>query len=228
MPEKPRVKAPAKRTIADPEASARKRRILFIVGGAGIVLIAVVALVGLLGIGGGGPDVESVRADLVAAGCTLQAVDAESGAHSLTADQTADWNTDPPTNGSHYGGNAATGDSGTVIWGAYTEPLQLARVVHNLEHGGLYIFYGDEVPDSVVEQLRVFYEDHRSGTLLAPLPRLGDQTAMGAWVAEGSAAKGYLATCKAFDEKAFSAFFDGFQFRGPERFDPSQLQPGQG
>ena len=228
MPEKPRVKAPTKRTTVDPEASARKRRILFLVGGAGVALIAVVALVGLLGFGGGGADEESVRKDLVAAGCTLQAVDAQQGAHSLTPDQTAEWNTDPPTNGPHYGGNAATGDSGTVIWGAYTEPLQLARVIHNLEHGGVYIFYGDEVPDSAVEQLRAFYEDHRSGTLLAPLPRLGDQIAMGAWWAEGAAAKGYLAKCKAFDEKAFAAFFDAFQFRGPERFDPSQLQPGHG
>ena len=226
MPEKPRVKAPAKRTIADPEASARKRRMLFIVGVAGVALIAVVALVGLLGFGGGGADEESVRKDLVAAGCTLQAVNAQAGTHALTADETAHWNTDPPTNGPHYGGNSATGDAGTVIWGAYTEPLQLARVVHNLEHGGLYIFYGDEVPDSVVEQLRVFYDKHENGTLLAPLPRLGDQIALGVWVAEGAEAKGYLAKCKAFDEKAFSAFFEGFQFKGPERFPASSLLPG--
>jgi len=226
MPEKPRVKAPAKRTTVDPEASARKRRILFIVGGAGIALIAVVALVGLLGFGGGGVDEESVRADLVAGSCTLQAVAAQSGAHSLTADQTSDWNTDPPTNGPHYGGNSATGDAGTVIWGAYTEPLQLARVVHNLEHGGVYMFYGDEVPESVVEQLRTFYDRHKNGTLLAPYPKLGDKVALGAWVAEGGEAKGYLAKCTKFDEAAFSAFFSGFQFKGPERFSASSLLPG--
>ena len=59
-----------------------------------------------------------------------------------------------------------------MIWGAYEEPLQLARVVHNLEHGGIYIFYGDEVPDAVVAELREFYDSHERGTLLAPYPNL--------------------------------------------------------
>jgi len=220
MPEKPRVKAPTKRTTVDPEASARKRRMLLVVGGAGIVLIAVVAAVGLLGFGGGGPDEESVRADLVAAGCTLQVETAGPAEHSVTDPSgTFDkWNTDPPTNGPHYGEAA--------IFGAYDEPLEQARVVHNLEHGGVFIQYGEDVPESTVAELRGFYEDHKTGTIMAPLPRLGDEIALGAWVAEGEEAKGYVAKCKAFDEGAFSAFLDAFQFKGPERFDPSQLQPG--
>jgi len=220
MPEKPRVKAPTRRATVDPEASARKRRILFIVGGAGIALIAVIALVGLLGLGGGGPDEKAVRADLVAAGCTLQAVPSQAAEHSVRdpAGTSDKWNTDPPTNGPHYGEAA--------IFGAYDEPLEQARVVHNLEHGGVFIQYGEDVPKSTVAELRGFYEDHKTGTIMAPLPRLGDEIALGAWVAEGEEAKGYVATCKAFDEGAFSAFLDAFQFKGPERFDPSQLQPG--
>jgi len=220
MPEKPRVKAPTKRTTVDPEASARKRRMLLVVGGAGIVLIAVGALVGVLGILGGGVDEESVRADLVAAGCTLQVETAGPAEHSVTDPSgTFDkWNTDPPTNGPHYGEAA--------IFGAYDEPLEQARVVHNLEHGGVFIQYGEDVPESTAAELRAFYEDHKTGTIMAPLPRLGDEIALGAWVAEGEEAKGYVAKCKAFDEGAFSAFLDAFQFKGPERFDPSQLQPG--
>ena len=69
--------------------------------------------------------------------------------------------------------------------GAYDEPLQLARVVHNLEHGGIYIFYGDEVSDAVVDQLQGFYDDHKNGTLLAPYPKLGNKVALGAWVSAG-------------------------------------------
>ncbi len=225
MPEKPRVKAPTKRATVDPEASARKRRILFILGGVGIALIAVLALAGLLGFRGGGPDEESVRKDLVAAGCTLQAVEAQRGVHSLTADGTAKWNTDPPTSGPHFGFDQNQ-TQGTAIWGAYTEPVQLARVIHNLEHGGVYIFYGDEVSESVVEQLRAFYDEHQRGTILAPYPKLGDKIALGAWVAEGDEAKGYLAKCKAVDGGAFSAFFSAFQFKGPERFPASSLLPG--
>jgi len=189
-------------------------------------LLGVVAVVALVGLGsGGGPSEDEVRASLEAAGCTLQAVEAEPGQHSLGADEEGDWNTDPPTNGPHFGFDEA-GNLGTVIWGAYDQPVQLARVVHNLEHGGVYIFYGDEVPDEVVEQLRGFYDAHQRGTVLAPYAQLGEEIALGAWVAEGEEGTGYLAKCPTFDEDAFSAFFDGFRFKGPERFPESALLPG--
>jgi hypothetical protein len=161
----------------------------------------------------------------VAAGCTLQVEKAQAGKHSLTPDGTAKWNTDPPTSGPHHGFNP-DGTLGTVIWGSYPEPVQLARVIHNLEHGGVYIFYGDEVPESTVEELQAFYDKHQNGTVLAPYPKLGDKIALGAWVAEGKDAKGYLAKCTAFDDGAFSAFFKGFQFKGPERLPASALLPG--
>ena len=224
MADKPRVKAPKQRASSRPDSSGRDRRPLY-VGGALIVLAVGAAAVALVGFGGGGPSPEEVRADLVAAGCTLQAVDAQPGRHSLGPDDTAEWNTDPPTSGPHFGFDQNR-NLGTVIWGAYDEPLQLARVVHNLEHGGVYIFYGDDVPEATVEQLRAFYDDHETGTLIAPYPKLGDQIALGAWVSEADEAKGYLAKCPRFDEKAFSSFFSGFQFKGPERFPRSSLLPG--
>ena len=166
-----------------------------------------------------------MRADLEAAGCTLQAVKAQPGQHSLQADETSEWNTDPPTSGPHFGFDDE-GNLGTVIWGAYEEPLQLARVVHNLEHGGIYIFYGDDVPDAVVAELRAFYDDHERGTLLAPYPKLGDQIALGAWVSEGGEAKGYLAKCSAFDEAAFSSFFERVPVQGPGAVPGGLAAPG--
>jgi len=225
MAEKPRVKAPKQRATTSSDDSARMRQLL-VLGGVLAALVIAGVLFAAVGRGGGVPDEAAVRADLEAAGCTLQAVKAQPGRHSLTADGTAKWNTDPPTNGPHFGFDAS-GQLGTVVWGAYEEPLQLARVVHNLEHGGIYIFYGDEVPDSVVDQLRGFYDDHKNGTLLAPYPKLGNKVALGAWVSEGGdGAKGYLAKCSAFDEGAFSSFFEAFQFKGPERFPSGSLLPG--
>ncbi|MGH3132276.1 MAG: DUF3105 domain-containing protein [Gaiellaceae bacterium] len=225
MADKPRVKAPKQRSTPKPDDSSARRRSLLVGGGALAVLAVAVAGFALLGTGGDGPTPAEVRTDLEAAGCTLRAVEAQPGQHSLTADGTADWNTDPPTSGPHFGFDA-NGNLGTVIWGAYDEPLQLARVVHNLEHGGIYIFYGDDVPEPVIQQLRDFYDSHESGTLLAPYPELGDEIALGAWVAEGEEGMGYLAKCPAFDEGAFSAFFSSFQFKGPERFPGSALLPG--
>jgi len=193
--------------------------------GAIVALAALGAAIFLTGFGGNDPSPEKVRADLEAAGCELQAVKAQRGQHTLGADETFDWNTEPPTSGPHFGFDDA-GNLGTVIWGAYEESLQLARVIHNLEHGGIYIFYGDEVPDAVVAELRRFYDSNERGTLLAPYPNLADEIALGAWVSEDGEEKGYLATCTAFNDAAFSAFFDGFQFKGPERFPASSLLPG--
>jgi hypothetical protein len=227
MADKPRVRAPKQRAAQRRvEDEAKKRRLYLVGGGTLVALLAIVGIVALLGIGGGDPTPAEVRADLEAAGCTLQAVKAQPGQHTLTADGTADWNTDPPTSGPHFGFDQNQ-NLGTVIWGAYDEPLQLARVVHNLEHGGAYIFYGGDVPESVVQELREFYDRHENGTLLAPYPKLGDKIALGAWAAEGEEGMGYLAKCTKFDEDAFSAFLSGFQFKGPERFPSSALLPGQ-
>ena len=104
--------------------------------------------------------------------------------------------------------------------------LHFARVVHNLEHGGIYILYGKDVPDATVDQLRAFYESHKTGTVMAPLDRLGDEFALGAWVVDGDTDSGFVAKCTTFDEDAVSSFFRTLQFRGPERFDPENLQPG--
>jgi Protein of unknown function (DUF3105) len=226
MAEKPRVKAPKQRASSSRDPADRKRYITMGVALAGLVLgaAAVAAVLGFVG-GPGRPGEADVRTKMQAAGCTLQSVKAQPGRHSLAPDGTADWNTDPPTSGPHFGFNP-NGSVGTVIWGAYNEPVQFARLLHNLEHGGIYILYGDKVSAATVEKLRAFYDRHRNGTVLAPYPKLGDKTALGAWVAGSGETKGQLAKCGAFDEEALSEFFSAFQFSGPERFPSSSLLPG--
>jgi hypothetical protein len=224
MSDKPRVKAPKKRDTARSDDGSDRRRLMTVAGTIAIALAAGAAAFFLLG-AGGSPDENEVRTDLEAAGCTMQAVKALPGKHSLGPDDTAKWNTDPPTSGPHYGFNPS-GSAGTVIFGAYDEPVQPARVIHNLEHGGILIFYGDDVPEETVAELRTFYDAHKSGTVLAPYPKLGDKIALGAWVAGGDGEKGYLAKCSDFDQAAFSAFFAGFQFRGPEPYTADMLLPG--
>ncbi|MGH3136799.1 MAG: DUF3105 domain-containing protein [Gaiellaceae bacterium] len=220
MADKPRVKAPKQRSTAGPEDAGRGRAMLLI-GGILAALAVVAVLYAAVGRGGGGSsNAVSVRADLEAAGCTFETVKALPGEHSVAdpGGVSGEWNTDPPTNGPHY--------QVAAIFGIYNDELEPARVVHNLEHGGIFILYGDGVPASTVKELEAFYDDHKTGTIMAPSARLGDEFALGAWVAEGDDDKGHLAKCKAFDEDAVSSFFRAFQFQGPERFDPSQLQPG--
>ena len=61
---------------------------------------------------------------------------------------------------------------------------------------------------------------------MAPLDRLGDKFALGAWVVDGDTDSGFLAKCTQFDEDAVSTFFRSLQFRGPGALRPGQLQPG--
>ena len=233
MAQKPRVRAPKQRSSQRrAEDEAKKRRLYLLGGGTLVAVLAVVGIVALLGIGGGGDaSAADVRADLRAAGCTMKVVEAVPNIsdHSDFPDPEARspaWNTDPPTSGPHYGQ--------TLQYGSYTEPIDIARALHNLEHGAVYILYGNGVPDATVAQLQEFYADHDEGTILAPYARLKNQIALGAWVVPGlpeasnDRGSGVLAKCKKFDEAAFGAFFDAFQFEGPESplFRPSDMRPG--
>ncbi len=222
MADKPRVKAPKQRAATADETARRRKTMAIVAAVAGVVLGfgVVAAALGIVGGGGGTTDIEGLRTTLQDSGCTLKVAPALEGQHSVTdpGGSSPKWNTDPPTSGPHY--------AVAAIFGIYEDELEMARVVHNLEHGGIYILYGEDVPDSTVDQLRAFYDDHKTGTIMAPLDSLGDEFAVGAWVVDGDTNNGFLAKCTAFDENAMSTFFRSLQFRGPERFDPSQLQPG--
>ena len=170
MADKPRVKAPKQRAVTADESAHRRKTMAIVAGVAGLVLgfVVVAAALGMFGGSGGTTDVAGLRTTLKDAGCTLQVAPALEGVHSITdpSQTSPKWNTDPPTSGPHY--------AIAAIFGIYEDELEMARVVHNLEHGGIYILYGKDVPDATVEQLRSFYEDHQTGTIMAPLDRLGD------------------------------------------------------
>jgi hypothetical protein len=228
MPPKPRPHGKKKPRAAVPKGSSSGRdsnRLLMILAIGGAAVLALIGIGAALALGGGDDPPGDARAALEAAGCTLSATPALEGVHSITTpDGTSPkWNTDPPTSGPHY--------QVPAVWGVYDDPVNQAQLVHNLEHGGVAIQYGSDVPAATVQQLKAFAQEHPRGTTLAPYPSLGDQIALGAWVTESASEpeKGtaYLAKCPAFDEAAFAAFLDAYQFRGPERFPPDTLLPGR-
>jgi hypothetical protein len=64
-----------------------------------------------------------------------------------------DYNSTPPTSGPHYGSIAR--------WGIHDEPLPYERVLHNLEDGGVAIYYQceDGCPD-LVKQLETVVDPY--------------------------------------------------------------------
>lgn len=217
-----RPQAPQRRsTPADPATAARQRRLLYLIAGSGLAALAIVLAVVFLT--GGDKDERTRLAD---AGCTLEVKPALVGEHSVEVGASSPkWNTDPPTSGPH--------NEQPAVWGSYDEPVPVAQTIHNLEHGGIVIHYGDDVPAEDVEALRNFYNDDPDGLLVARLPKLGSKIALSAWTtrqaATGSAednGQGFLATCSRFDKDAVSAFVDEHRFKGPERFPQESLTPG--
>jgi uncharacterized protein DUF3105 len=201
----------------------RQRRMLYLIGTTGIAALAVVLAV--LVLSGGDEDEQTA---LESAGCTLVSFPGlpnepeHSDVPTLTTKP--EWNSNPPTSGPHYGEWA--------VWNFYDEEVPLVKSVHNLEHGGVVIHYGPQVPQVEVEGLRTFYDDDPNGLLVAPLPSNGDKITLSAWTAPDSATgtadrgRGWLARCTTFDEDAFSAFIEAHRYKGPERLLPEQLAPG--
>ena len=231
MARKDRVPNPPKRSqgpqrrasATDPAASAqRKRLIMLVAAGAAAVAVAVLAIVLLTG---GGVDEQQALTD---AGYTLQSFPALANTpdHSDVPTLTTKpkWNSSPPTSGPHWGVPA--------IWDFYTEPVLLVQTVHNLEHGGVVIHYGPDVPQAEVDKIRSFYNDDPFGLVVAPLATNGDKITLSAWtvpdseVGTADRGRGWLARGTKFDEDAFSAFLDAHRYKGPERLPPESLAPG--
>jgi hypothetical protein len=231
MADKPRVKAP-RQAKAQPQVKAPRQRgtgsgadhrrtIVILAGGGAAVLVAVAVTLAFLGISGGGSS--NVRATLEAAGCTLRSYPGVSRIHIPDANaRPKSWNSFPPTSGPHYPVPA--------VYGFYDRPLQLARVLHNLEHGGIYMLYGSDVPADTPEKLRQVYDQDPRGLVVAPLPELGKTIALGAWTSQhpGTAdlGTGHLAKCTQVNEKAFDAFIKTYRAHGPQGFPLNALQPG--
>jgi len=202
---------------------------LALVAGSGLAALAIVLAVIFLA--GGSDDAE--RAALEDAGCTLQSFPAMSNKndHSDVPTETAkpNWNSSPPTSGPHY--------QQWAVWGFYgpDEPVPLAKSTHNLEHGGVIIHYGPDVPEGEVDELQTWFNGtgDPNGLIIAPLATNADKITLSAWSAPDATAggtpdrgRGWLATCTTFDEDAFSSFIEVHRYMGPERVPPEGLAPG--
>ena len=201
----------------------RDRRGLWLIVGAVAALVLVGAAAAFFLTRGDDSLSESVAQAMEAAGCTYKTYPGlPAGVHISNPNATPkEWNSFPPTSGPHYGQ--------WVIWGEYDQPVRLAQSVHNLEHGGIVMFYGSGVSQDEITKLRSFYREDATAMLLAPLPRLGNKIALSAWYSSDPASgesQGILAECTGFNEDAFRTFRDTYRFKGPERIPPESLQPG--
>jgi hypothetical protein len=202
-----------------------------LLAGASVGVVAVIAVVIALALSGGGrPSLEKVEQVMKAAGCsftTAPASAANDHVGSLTARIT--YNTFPPTSGRHYGQ--------TARWGNYTQPAEPRQVVHNEEHGGLIIWYGEDITAAERENINEFYDSSPNGVLVTPFsdsqpgliyPKghesIRGKIALTVWNADVD--RGIVTMCPKVDFDAFKTFRSAFRYRGPERFSRDAMQPG--
>ncbi len=198
------VQAPKVRKSSHGPRDPRRTRTVL---GAVVAVVAVVAVIVGIVLATGG---QSASAALSAAGCTVQTFPSEGRSHVDKLPKGYKYNSFPPTSGSH--------NTQWALWNIYTQPVPFLNSVHNLEHGGLVVQYGDKVSAETVQQITAWYAQDPTALLVAPLPALGEKVAFTAWT--------QLAMCPGFDEKAANAFRDQHIFQGPEKFPANQLQPG--
>jgi Protein of unknown function (DUF3105) len=190
-----------------PRAPVDRRRTWLWVIGSGVAVVAVVVAVLLATALGGGSDASA----LAAAGCVQETFTSQGRQHVTQLEPGFKYNSFPPTSGPH--------NPRPAIWNVYDDPVRPLFLVHNLEHGGIVVQYGDEVPEATVAEIRNWYANtDRTGIVVAPLPGLKGKVALTAWTK--------LATCPGFDQEALDAFVDLHRFNGPERVSGSNMQPG--
>ena len=144
------------------------------------------------------------------AACTEEEFPSQGAEHFDLPPLGFEYNSFPATSGPHA--------NQTIAWGLYTEPLPEFNLVHNLEHGGIIVQFGEEVSADDVEAIFEWYVPSPNGLVVAPLPALGDKIAASAWQ--------HLLTCNGFDEQALTTFRDTYRFNGPEKISPDALAPG--
>jgi hypothetical protein len=217
-PPKRPVQAPKVRTGKERTAAERRRPSLALVGLAASGVVALVAVLGLLAFVGGGSD--SVTAEDFLP-CRFTEHPTSPGGQHVDENKKVKYGTSPPTSGEHFGA--------TAIWNFYDEPVSKLRVVHNLEHGAIAVWYGPQVPEAQQEQLRDFYNEDPNAVIVSQLPGLGRRVAATAWVAstgEPTTNGGKILRCQQVELEPLRKFRDAFRGQGPERIDVDRLVPG--
>jgi len=112
---------------------------------------------------------------------------------------TVKYHSNPPTSGDHWPEPAP--------WGIYRAPLPDEQLVHNLEHGGIWISY-KEIDDETRLRLERIAQKYPEAVILTPRPQNDRRMALASW--------GRLDKLDAFDEARIERFIRSNVNNSPE------------
>lgn len=205
--------------ISEPQQTPAQRRNLMFLGVAGglgiaslVVLLATLLLTGTAAAGSAGRTASGiVSTERYSAACLVTQYKDQGRAHTQNIKEQIPRNSFPPTSGMHYVGPAR--------WGNYTSPIAQIQGIHNLEHGGIIIQYGDRVSAADRDALNAYYDKDPNGLLMAPLNSIGTRIAVTAWT--------HLMVCQKLDTRALDKFKKTFRYKAPEALPKAALEPGR-
>ncbi len=212
MTKKDRAKAELRRTAreqrreAQRRAAAQRRRqrtLIWSAVGAVIVLgvFALLAWSGALGLQAAAVMGRKIEAGKIAAPPGDRVPEA-APIHIQQGARGSGYTTNPPTSGEHYGTSEAP-------WGVHTQQFPDEMVLHNLEHGGIWISYKDPAATELAAKLAQVARRYSTKVIVTPRPQNDAPIAVAAW--------GHLLKLPAFDEQKIVAFINAYRGKvGPE------------
>lgn len=112
------------------------------------------------------------------------------------------YNSNPPSSGSHYASPARGG--------FYNEPLPDEQVLHNLEHGDIWVAYRPDISDEVKETLKSFAGRY---VVVSPRSENDGEISLVAWGRVDT----FNVENKIVDEERIRDFIKRYDNRGPEK-----------
>jgi len=207
MAKKDRAKAEQRRTAreqrreAQRRAAAQRRRQRTLLGSAVGVLVVVGVSALLAWSGALGQQAAAVMGRKVEAP-PGERVPELGPIHIPQGQQGTGYTTNPPTSGEHYGTSEAP-------WGVHTQQFPDEMIVHNLEHGGIWISYKDPKDTELAAKLAQVTRRYTTKVILTPRPQNDAPIAVAAW--------GHLLKLQEFDEVKIVAFISAYRGKvGPE------------
>ena len=110
------------------------------------------------------------------------------------------YNSNPPSSGSHFGTPAN--------WGIYTSALPDQRVIHNMEHGGIWISYKNAADKELTQKLTSLVQRYSSKVVLTPRTENPTPIALASW--------GWVQLLDKYNEKIIVDFINAHKNKGPE------------
>lgn len=113
-----------------------------------------------------------------------------------------DYNSNPPTSGSHY--------VNPQLGGIYDKPIPDGNLIHSMEHGAVILWYKSGISASESAQLKSVFSSVSVGKkIMAPRDNLDVAVALTSW--------GRLLKLQTIDEGQIKSFMEINEDRGPEK-----------